>query len=277
MMPSTVVARAAGYLERHGVDAPLSAAEQLLASIIGTDRAGVYARAEPLSRPEAKAYGRLLCRRCAGTPTQHLTGETGFRYLTVSVRPGVFVPRPETEVVVDAALEAMRAVESPVVVDVGTGSGVIALSIKHERPEAYVWAVDRSPDAVALARDNARRNDLDVEIVQGDMLADLPETLSGAIDLVVSNPPYIEPDAYDALPPEVRADPVEALVGGVEVYGRLFAQARSRLRPGGSVVVEIGEEQGRAVSAAAIASGAADVRIGPDLAGRDRVVVATWP
>lgn len=277
MSPAQVVRRAAGYLERHGVDAPLATAEQLLASVLDTDRVGLYGRAEPLRGDEAKAYGRLLCRRCQGTPTQHLTGETGFRYLTLVVRPGVFVPRPETEVVVDAALEIVRGVDSPVVIDVGTGTGVIALSIKQERPDAEVWAVDRSAEAVALARENSRRIGVEIELVQSDMLAGLPTTLSGAIDLVVSNPPYIEPEAYDALPPEVRADPVEALVGGLTVYERMFAQAGPMLRPGGSIVVEIGEEHGPAVADAATVAGAADVSVRRDLAGRDRVMLARWP
>lgn len=277
MRPAQVARRAAGYLERRGVDAPLPTAEQLLASVLDTDRAGLYGRAEPLRGAEAKAFGRLLCRRCEGEPTQHLTGEAGFRYLMVTVRPGVFVPRPETEVVVDAALEIVRDVGSPVVVDIGTGTGVIGLSLKHERPDAEVWAVDRSPEAVALAGENASRNGLEIALVQGDMFAELPRSLCGAIDLVVANPPYIEPDAYDALPPEVRADPIEALVGGLAVYERLFAHAAPLLRPGGSVVVEIGEEQGPAVAAAATAAGAARVSVRPDLAGRDRVVLARWP
>lgn len=277
MRPEQVVRRAADYLERHGVDAPIATAEQLLTSVLDTDRAGLYGRAEPMRGDEAKAFGRLLCMRCEGSPTQHLTGEAGFRHLTVAVRPGVFVPRPETEVVVDAALEIVRGVDSPVVIDVGTGTGVIALSIKQERPDAEVWAVDRSPEALALARENASRNRLVIELVLSDMLAELPRALTGAVDLVVSNPPYIEPEAYDALPPEVRADPVEALVGGVAVYERLFAQGGPMLRCGGSVVVEMGEAQGRAVAAAATAAGAADVSLRPDLAGRDRVVLARWP
>ena len=102
MRPSDVVRRGADYLQRHDVDAPLSTAEQLLASVLATDRSGVYMREDPLRSGEARAFGRALCRRCSGVPTQHLTGETGFRHLILTVRPGVFVPRPETEIVVDA-------------------------------------------------------------------------------------------------------------------------------------------------------------------------------
>ena len=277
MRPAEVVRRAADYLERHDVDSPLPTAEQLLATVLGTDRAGIYRRVEALRGPEAKAFGRALCRRCDGVPTQHLTGETGFRHLTLVVRPGVFVPRPETEVVVDAALRTLEGRTAPAVVDVGTGSGAIALAIKQERPDARVWAVDRSTEAVSLARHNAERLALDVSVLQSDLLLGLDATLTGPLDLVVSNPPYIEPEAYDSLPLDVRAEPFDALVGGASFYGPLFTQAAARLRAGGSIVVEIGEQQAATVSAAALEAGATEVAVRPDLAGRDRVVVATWP
>jgi len=270
--PSDVVRRGADYLQRHDVDAPLSTAEQLLASVLGTDRSGVYTREDPLRGGEARAFGRALCRRCSGVPTQHITGETGFRHLTLIVRPGVFVPRPETETVVDAALDAVRDTTAPVIVDVGTG-----LSLKQERPDARIVAVDRSPEALALAEENAIRTGLEIDIRASDLLASLDPSATGPIDLVVSNPPYIEDHEYATLPVEARADPVEALVGGVGVYERLFDQASTRLRNGGSVVAEIGDRQAVAVSEAARDAGATDVVVGRDLVGRDRVVIATWP
>lgn len=277
MRPSEVVRRGADYLERHDVDASVSTAEQLLAGVLGTDRSGVYAREEPLRSAEARAFGRALCRRCTGVPTQHLTGETGFRHLVLTVRPGVFVPRPETEIVVDAAVEALPVTPGPLVVDVGTGAGAIALSLKRERPDARVIAVDRSPEALALTEENAARTGLEIEVLASDLLAALDPSSTGPIDLVVSNPPYVEEGEYAALPAEVRADPVEALVGGVEVYATLFEQASTRLREGGVVVVEIGERQAAAVGEKAREAGATDIVVLPDLAGRDRVVVATWP
>jgi release factor glutamine methyltransferase len=255
----------------------LPTAEHGRHEVLGTDRAGIYRRDEPLRGPEARAFGRALCRRCDGVPTQHLTGETGFRHLTLVVRPGVFVPRPETEVVVEAALESLAGRTSPAVVDIGTGTGAIALAIKQERPDARVWAVDSSSEAVALARLNAGRLGLGVEVLESDMLHGLDADLTGPLDLVVSNPPYIEPGEYDSLPADVRADPVGALVGGVSCYRPLCSQSAVRLRPGGSLVVEIGEHQGDDVSAIARRAGATDVSVRPDLAGRDRVVVATWP
>jgi release factor glutamine methyltransferase len=189
----------------------------------------------------------------------------------------VFIPRPETEVLVDHALGAVSGVTAPVVVDVGTGTGAVALSIKDERPDARVLAVDLSPEAVELARENATSSALDVEVVQGDLLDPVPAVLRGSVDLVVGNPPYVEPHELAALPREVLADPVLALVGGIEVYERLFAQAADVLRPGGAVVVEIGESQGSRVRVAARAAGFASVEVEPDLNGRDRIVTGRTP
>ena len=277
MRPALVVRRAADYLSRHDVEAPLPTAEILMASVLGTDRAGVYARDDGLSTAEAKRFGRALCQRCVGVPLQHLTGDQPFRRLTLVVRPGVFIPRPETEIVVEHALAAVSGVAAPVVVDVGTGTGAIALTIKDERPDARVLAIDLSPEAVELARENATRSALDVEVVQGDLLDPVPAVLRGSVDLVVSNPPYVEPHELATLPREVLADPMLALAGGIEVYERLFAQAAQVLRPGGAVVVEIGESQGSRVRAAATAAGFVSVEVEPDLNGRDRIVTGRTP
>lgn len=277
MRPARVVARATAYLGRHGVDAPSSSAELLMASVIGTDRSGVYVREAPLSPMQARTFGRRLCRRCTGTPLQHLTGEQGFRRLLIRVRPGVFIPRPETEVVVEAALAAIAGTQDPTVVDVGTGAGAIALAIAQERSDACVWATDVSSDAVALARENARRLELRVDVREGDLLAPVWEELAGATDLVVSNPPYVRPDELDELPSDVRLDPVAALAGGPEIYERLAHEAGVLLRHGGTLAVEIGETQGAEIEAMFRASGFGEVAVHPDLAGRDRVVVARSP
>lgn len=277
MRPSLVVRRAADYLSRHEVESPLPTAEILLAKVLGTDRAGLYKRVEGLSTAEAKRFGRTLCQRCVGVPLQHLTGEQGFRHLMLVVRPGVFIPRPETEILVDHALAAIADVRAPVVVDVGTGTGAIALAIKDERPDARVMAIDVSRDAVVLARENAVRSDLDVEVVPGDLLDPVPVALRGVVDLIVSNPPYVEEHEFASLPREVRADPVLALAGGIETYERLFAQASEVLRPGGAVAVEIGERRGAAVREAASDAGFEAAEVHPDLSGRDRVLTARMP
>lgn len=276
MRPSEVLRRASGYLERHGVESPDVTAEVLLGHVLGTDRAGLYARSQGLDAREARMFGRALCQRCAGTPLQHLTGEQAFRGIVLEVRPGVFVPRQETEILVEVALGALSRAEAPVVVDVGTGTGAIALAVKDERPDAAVLATDRSPEAVELATANASRLGLDVTIVEGDLLEPLPRELRGWVDLVVSNPPYVTPQEYGDLPAEVRADPELALVGGLEVYERLAAQAPRWLRDGGVLAVEIGAAQGRDVSSA-LRSSFTDVRVEQDLAGRDRVVVGRRP
>src|SRR5436190_17673171 len=134
MRPSEVVRRATEYLDRHGVESARSSAEILLMEVLGVDRAGLYTRSDGLTAAESKAYGRALCQRCAGTPLQHLTGHQPFRGLDLLVRPGVFVPRPETEVLVEVGLRLIEDVPSPTVADVGTGTGAVALAVAHERP-----------------------------------------------------------------------------------------------------------------------------------------------
>jgi release factor glutamine methyltransferase len=277
MNTTQVLRRATDYLAQHDVDDPRATAETLLGSVLGTPRSGLYVGDRRLSADEAKAFGRALCRRCNGTPVQHLTGEVGFRRLSLTVRPGVFVPRPETEVLVEHAIALVAGREGPVVVDVGTGSGAVALAIADERPDAQVFATERSDEAVALARANARRLGLGVEVVTGDVLDGLPAGPRGNVDLVVSNPPYVTREEYETLPPEVRADPPGALIGGIEVYVKLFAACSGWLRPGGAVAVEIGETQGVDVREEAERAGLVDVRIEPDFNGRDRVVTARMP
>lgn len=276
MRPAQVVQRAAAYLERHGVESPLPTAERLLSHVLRTDRTGIYTR-EGLTSQEARLFGRALCRRCVGEPVQHVTGEQGFRRLVLRVRPGVFVPRPETEILVDAVLDGLAGSEAPVLVDVATGSGAVALAIADERPDATVFATDLSPDAVALARENAERLDLEVAVLEGDLLEPLPGDLRGRIDAVACNPPYVAPEARDSLPADVLAEPDLAVFGGIELYERLFEQASVWLRPGGLVAVEIEESAAEAISKAAGREGFEDLAVRRDLTGRDRVVAGRRP
>ncbi len=276
MRPTEVLARATTYLERHGVEAPRSAAEVLLMHVTGMELAELYVRVEGLDAREARMYGRAICQRCTGTPVQHLTGEQAFRGIVVEVRPGVFVPRPETEVLVEHGLEALGEAEDPVVVDAGTGTGAIALAIKDERPDAAVFATDLSPEAVELARANAERLGLRLTVLEGDLLEPLPGELRGWVDLVISNPPYVPADELEDLPAVVRADPQLALAGGVELAARLAAQAARWLRDGGALVIEIDARHGVEISEM-IGRDYTDVRVERDLAGRDRVVVARKP
>jgi release factor glutamine methyltransferase len=274
--PAEVIRRAADYLERHDVESPVPTAERLLAHVLETDRAGIYAR-DGLSTQEAKRFGRALCRRCAGEPLQHVTGEQGFRRLVLRVRPGVFVPRPETEVLVQVVLDELRSVDAPVVVDVGTGSGAVALALADELANATVLATDVSAEAIRLAGENATMLGLPVTIWEGDLLEPLPGELRGTVDAVVSNPPYVPIDRRDALPPDVRADPEVAVYGDVQLSERLFTEAFGWLRAGGIVAVEIEESTAGPVSEAALGAGFVDPRVERDFAGRDRVVVARRP
>jgi release factor glutamine methyltransferase len=267
--PAEVATRAGENLARHGVDRPRETAEALLAFFLRTDRAGLYARREGLDTRTARLFGRALCQRCHGVPLQYLTGEQQFFDLVLGVVPGVFVPRPETEVLVERVLEVLA--EEPVVVDVGTGTGAVALAVKRFRTQATVWATEASEDAVRVARANASRHALEVEVVQGDLLSPLPDALRGGLDLIVSNPPYVTRDEYEALPREVRAEPYEALVGGTDVHRRLAEEAPEWLRPGGWLVVEIGAAQGGEVRAL-FERRFHRVEVLPDLVGRDRVV-----
>ncbi len=276
MRPAQVVRRAAEYLERHGEESPVPTAERLLSHVLGTDRTGIYAR-EGLTSQEAKLFGRALCRRCAGEPLQHVTGEQGFRRLRVGVRPGVFVPRPETEILVQAVLDGVEEMRSPVVVDVCTGSGAVALAIKDERPHARVFAIDLSPEAVALARENAETLGLEMTVLEGSLLDPLPLDLRGELDVVACNPPYVASEQRDSLPPDVRAEPELAVFGGIDLYERLFAQAVECLRPGGLVAVKIEESTAASVSQAAERAGFDGPSVRRDLAGRDRVVCGRRP
>ena len=244
--------------------------------VLGADRAGLFTRTEGLTTTEARAFGRALCLRCTGVPVQHLTGSQSFRGLELAVGPGAFVPRPETEILVDVALVALEHVERPVVVDVGTGTGAVALSIKDERSEAAVFATELSPEGACLARENAARTGVRVTVLEGDLLSPLPPELRGAVDMVVSNPPYVTPEEARSLPAEVLADPELALVGGTGVHRRLVDESPEWLRPRGALVVEVGADQGSEVRAM-FEEGFEDVRVLPDLAGRDRVVAGRIP
>ena len=276
MEAGRVLAETAGYLAEHGVESPEAEAEILLAHLLRTDRAGLHTRRGKLTGEERDLLARMLLVRASGVPLQHLTGDQPFFEMRLRVRPGVFIPRPETEILVEQGLQTLATTEHPIVVDVGTGTGAVALAVKAARPEARVLATDASGEAVALARENAADLRLEVEVLEGDLLSPLPEKLRGAVDLIVSNPPYVTEEEYADLPAVVRADPVDALVGGTEVHGRLAGEAPRWLRPGGWLAMEIGATQGSEV-AALLAEGYERVEVVPDLAGLDRVIRARLP
>jgi len=271
MRPAELVRASARRLADHGVESPQRTAEVLLMHLLGTDRAGLYVRSNVLDGETARLFEQALHRRCQGTPLQYITGRQQFMDLLLTVRPGVFIPRPETEVVAEAALEILTDERWPVVVDVGTGTGALALAIKRRRPDARALATDVSDEAVELATWNAARLGLEVEVCRGDLFEPIPPELRRGVDLIVSNPPYIAPDEYGSLPSEVRAEPSAALLGGLEFHRRIVRAAPEWLRPDGWLVVEVGADQGAEVRSL-LERGFHDVEVLADLAGRDRVV-----
>ena len=239
-----------------GVDTPRADAELLLAHVLGTTRTGVRA---DLDREAGNAWEPLLERREAREPLAYVLGEWGFRRLTLTTDARALVPRPESETVVERVLALLAGVETPRVLDIGVGSGAIALAVKDERPDAVVTGVDVSREALALARENAGRLGLEVELREGGI-----DTAAEGWDLVVSNPPYVE--SLDGLQPELRYEPPTALLGSG------FHEAIARAAQTRFLVFEVGDGQAAAVAAALAAEGYTDVATTPDLAGRDRVV-----
>lgn len=268
---------AVGHLALAGVPDPRVDAELLLAHVLGVGRGRAQALAlmgSTLPQAVAERYRALVLRRGTREPLQHLTGVAPFRRIELLVGPGVFVPRPETEVLVEHALLGLP--EGGRVVDLGTGSGAIALSIALERPDAQVLGVERSPEAFAWAERNREHLDAgNARIELGD-LADAAPEWEGSVDVVVSNPPYV-PDGMIPRDPEVeRFDPPAALYGGVDGLDPMRALARTAahlLKPGGLLAVEHGELQGEPVRAL-LGDVWRDATTHPDLTGRDRVTTA---
>ncbi len=237
---------------------------------------------EPVPKRAVPFFDDLVERRAAGEPLQYVLRRWGFRTLDLLVDRRVLIPRPETEVVVEVAIRELRRIDSqrPLVADLGTGSGAIALSIAVEVPTAHVWATDASEDALAVARANlagiGSPAAVRVRMTQGRWFDALPGAFRGQFDVVVSNPPYIASD--EVLPPEVADwEPQTALVAGpagTEAIAEIVAGAASWLGPDGAAVVEIAPHQADKARRLAHEAGFADVDVRPDLNGRARVLVA---
>lgn len=274
-----LVEGASRILADAGVQSPRHDATALAAHVLGQARLELVL-APPVPDGFAEEFAGLVERRRNREPLQHLVGSTGFRYLTLLVEPGVFVPRPETEVVAQVAIEEAARLTDPLVVDLCCGAGGIALSVATEVPGARVVAVDLSVEAVDLTRRNAVAVQADVRVEHGDV-ADpaLLHELDGTVDVLVANPPYIPPDA-EPVDPEVRDhDPDLALYGGgldgLDVPRAVLRAAARLLAPGGLLVMEHAEVQDAAAREAARATGAFDaIESRPDLTGRPRMLVA---
>jgi len=274
----TAVQAAAARLSEAGIASAESDAVLLLAHALGVS-VGDARKAMVLGGAAPAAYEELVELRASRLPLQHLTGRAGFRRLELRVGPGVFVPRPETELVAGLAIETARAAAtSPVVVDLCTGSGAIALAVKDEVPAADVYAVELGEDAHAWAAQNRSATGLDITLVHGDATTAFPE-LEGQVDVVVSNPPYI-PVGMVPVDPEVRDhDPGLALYGGsadgLSIPLAVAARAAALLKPGGVLVMEHADTQGESLPAALARTGLwRDIADHEDLTGRPRATVA---
>lgn len=282
-----------GYLERKGDEHPRLSAEWLLSAVTGLSRVELYVNFDrPLDAEELSNMHNAIERRAQGEPLQYVTGEMPFRHIVVRCDRGVLIPRPETEILVDAALEGVDQAKSraeecgedaaPLVLEVGTGTGCIALSIASERPGTKVVATDLSERACALAQRNRAALGLEeaVTLVQCDLAAGIDPALMGSFDVLVSNPPYIPSEVLaQEVPAEVRDyEPELALDGGpdgLDVFRRLLELAPQALVPGGMLAVELYEESlEQAAELVRAQDGWKRVEIREDLTHRPRVLIA---
>lgn len=263
MTVEEALAQAERALTEAGVDTPRVDAELLLGHVARTTRSQLALdRRRELAKAEAAELQTLLARRRAREPLAYVLGEWGFRRLTLKTDRRAFVPRPETEMLVDRCLALIRETKSPRVLDVGVGGGAIALALADEHPGARVTAVDTSWEALALARENSERTGLEIELRRADFAA-----AAEGWDLVVSNPPYVDPAELATLQPEIRDWEPHTALAGIGLHEQL-----ARLAQTSWLVLEVGDGQARAVEAALQRLEYRETRISPDLAGRDRVV-----
>jgi release factor glutamine methyltransferase len=265
---------AAGELAQARCPSPDVDAQWLLAHVLGVTRTDLHGNgSRSLSAEDEQRFSELVARRAQREPLAYVLGEWGFRGLTLRVDRRVLIPRPETESLVERSLELIAGVPEPRVLDIGVGSGAIALAIAHEHPGARIVATDSSLDALAVAEENRSRAGLAVDFLHGELFAGQ----EGPLDLVVSNPPYVAPDEIDQLEPEVAAwEPRTALVacGATEAIAE---GAGDRLAPGGSLVLETADGEVGYVAELLGDLGYEDVSIGQDLGGRERIVDGRTP
>jgi release factor glutamine methyltransferase len=270
-----------GHFEKKGIDSPRLTTEVLLAHVLQADRVRLYVDLDrPLDRDELARFRALLERRTSGAPTQYLTGVKEFYNRRFAVDERVLIPRPETELLVDAVLQVLPKDAPSRVLDVCTGSGCIAVSVAAERPQASVWATDLSEGACTVARQNAEALGVGgrVTVRQGDLYSPLPP--DARFQVVVSNPPYVRSGEIPSLQLEVQKEPHLALDGGpdgLDLVRRVVTGTWAHLVPGGLLAMEIGEDQGSQVRALLEQAGFAQVRIERDLERRDRFALGTRP
>jgi release factor glutamine methyltransferase len=265
-----VLRRSTQHLEAKGSTTPRLDAELLLGRALGLSRIELYMQLDRLlTAAELDEARELVARRARREPLQYVLGEWGFRRLTLTVDARALIPRPETEILVDRALALIHDCESPRVLDVGTGTGAVALAIADEHAGARVTAMDVSADALGLAAENVRRTGLAVELVRDDLFHGLP---AGPWELVVSNPPYVDLADLPALEPEVRDWEPRVALAAAGAVDALVRAAATVLAPGGWLVLEVGDGQAAGVAATLEQLGYEEIVVTADLADRPRVV-----
>jgi release factor glutamine methyltransferase len=275
-----VLAWTSEFFERKAIDSPRLTAELLMAESLGCDRVRLYIDFErPLNKDELARYRAMVERRASGEPTYYLTGRREFYGRSFRVDPRVLVPRPETEHLVEAALERLPADATGPVLDLCTGSGCIGLTLAAERRGLQVVATDLSAGALEVARTNAAALGVEgrVELLQGDLYAPVA---GRRFAMIVSNPPYVPSAEIDGLSAEVKREPRGALDGGadgLDFVRRIAAGTREALEPGGWLLLEIGDGQGAATVAILEGAGLVQAEARPDLAGLDRLALARRP
>jgi release factor glutamine methyltransferase len=263
-----------------GLESARLDAELLLAHTLATDRLHLYCDLDkPLAPPELSRFRDQIRRRLQGEPVAYLTGRREFWSLPLAVDGSVLVPRPETELLVEVALSRVEGHEEVLLVDVGAGSGAVAIALAHELPRARVFAIEKDESALSLSRQNLEQQGKGIILLEGDLLQPLP--LEVIPDLVVANLPYIPSAEIERLSVEVRRwEPRIALDGGpdgLEIIRRLIPQAEERLTPGGWLALEMGHDQGDRVRELLLEHGFIEIEVHQDLQGLDRVVVARKP
>lgn len=270
---------AARELEKAGVPEPTASAEVLLGELLGVGRVDLTLYEKPLTEDQETAYSNFILRRKRREPVQRILGYSYFRNLKLEVNCETLIPRSDTESVVGAALERVDGRGGDCkVLDLGTGSGAIAISIAQERPSCVVFATDISEAALEVARRNARQADVNVGFYLSDVMTNLE--FLGGVDVLVSNPPYIRTADIEKLPPEVRCwDPLSALDGGrdgLAFYRRIFTEAPAVLKDGADIVLEVGDGQAEEVLGLGSCAGFTPLGSRDDLTGTPRAVLLSW-
>ncbi len=275
------IQKSTDFLAKRGIESPRLQAELLLAHLLKMPRMKLYLNFDrALSTAETDSFRELIMRRGQREPLQHLTGSVSFCGFEITVNHHALVPRPETELLAELGWSFLSNLPSPTALDVGTGTGCIAIALAAKCPASMIIATDLSPDALALARENAAKNNVagQIEFFRGDGLSALPA--DGRFDLIISNPPYIPAAEIATLQPEVRDfDPRAALDGGADGldFYRLFAsQAKSLLKRGGKIMLEFGDGQAPAVQKIFAGENWIVEAVKADYSQRERIFIASW-